>query len=655
MSKKVCIAASAVALAVSSAFAQSETTGSTNSLYQLATLDPVVVTASKFEEPRGQATVLIDVIHKDEIEESGAISVTELLDRMPGINIIRQYGRLGIDAAIDVGYLGGGSAQRTLIMVDGVRVNDIDDGTVNLGSAPLSAIERIEIRRAGGGVLFGDRALGGVVNIITKPEKKEKTEFHTSLGSFGLKTAGASLSRLAGEGSVHLDVQRANLDGYRRESWQAQTSVLGRVLLPTKVGELGLAFRGSDEDLRLPAAITLATFHSDPRNPGDYRTNSKRDARSGILSLDTQIAPTLKTSVKLLSETLERLSTTNYQTKRNSVLLDATKQYDATLLLFGAEFFDAESKSNRQNRSQVVQTSNAAYLSLERTINESKVMLGTRSQEMRNEFLTTANSVAQTSEERLTSWSLALKHPVFGGVFRGGLQSSFAFPNADQLYTFDSKSPFGPKDIYAGVGPMKSEEVQVGWFRQLPTGSFELSLRRVLIKDEIGFRSNCVGADACNDNLYDTARNVFSTSYSGIASSNTRFLISLDVIDAKIDSGSSKGNRVPMTPSKAIKTSLSHRLLKGTAQVVAHYRDAMYSLDDNSNSGQKIPERALVDFGWSRVFDSNLEVQLWIRNALDKKYYDFATYLDPFSISNGWDGVAPGDGRAFEVSAKYRF
>ncbi|MFN5791550.1 MAG: TonB-dependent receptor, partial [Burkholderiales bacterium] len=98
-----------------------------NPPFQLASFDPVVVTASRLEEPQGQATVLVDIIDRREIEASGVANITELLDRLPGVNVTRQYGRLGIDASVYIGYMGGGSHHPTLILVDGVRVNYIDD------------------------------------------------------------------------------------------------------------------------------------------------------------------------------------------------------------------------------------------------------------------------------------------------------------------------------------------------------------------------------------------------------------------------------------------------------------------------------------------------------------------------------------------------
>jgi iron complex outermembrane receptor protein len=632
-----------------SAHAQSEF--QSNRFDLLAALDPVVVTASKIEEPRGQATVLIDVIQRDEIEASGVISITELLDRLPGINIIRQYGRLGIDASIDIGYLGGSAHHRTLIMVDGVRVNDVDDGTVSLSAIPLSAIERIEIRRAGGGVLFGDRALGGVINIITKPEKKDRTVVTGSAGSFGLRTIGTSISRIADKNSFHLDAQHAKLDGYRRNSQQEQTSLLSRILIPTKIGELGFVFRASDENLTLPYAISLDTFKADPKT-GIWPTDSRRENRSGTVTLDTQFSPNFKTSIKLNTEDLKRLSYTNYTTKRNSFIFDSTKNYGLTTLLFGAEAFYADSLSNRDSRSRVVQSSNALYFSLEKNLETAKIMLGARSQAMKNEFFTTAESAAQTSSDRLTSWSLAARKPFFGGILRGGLQSSFAFPNTDQLFTFKSAFPYTPKSIYPDISPMKSKEVQLGWFHQFDQDTLDFSLRRILIQDEIGIKSDCIeiGFD-CNDNVYDTKRTVFSTRYTRPISTNTKFDIAFDFISAQIESGQNQGKQIPLTPTRSVKANLVHAMYGGYGMLLVNHRSAMFAQNDDPNSQAKIPPRTLIDLGWRRAFNSNFDIQMWVRNLMNKQYYDFAAY----EIFDSSYGVAPGDGRSIDFSLRYKF
>jgi len=616
----------------------------------IQTLDPVVVTASKVEEPQGQATVLVDVIARQEIDESGAANIIELLDRLPGLNVARQYGRMGLDSAVDVGYLGGSSHHRTLIMVDSVRLNDIDDGTVIFGSVPLSSIERLEVRRAGGGVLFGDRALGGVVNIITKPQADNSAVAEATIGSFGLKSFSGSISREMGEGSAQIDISRSIQDGFRRDSSQAQTGISARFSAPTQVGVLGVTMRGSDENARLPQSISASTFQTDPRNPGSYRTSSWRQTRAGVLSLESAYGESWSSSLRFASEDIDRrsidiYSSNVYETTRNTLYADFARQVKGNTSLLGAEVFDAQSQSNRLNRNRVDQKSTAVYASTEQAFASTKVMAGIRSQEMVNEFSPSAGAVTQASRKRLSSWSLSVRQPFSGGVLRGGLQTSFAFPTADQLYTFSSASPYAPQNIYPGVEPMTSREAQLGWVRRTETSMSEISARRIFVSDEIGFKLDCDGSDDCNDNLYDTLRTVLTLRHQRSPWTGGYLDASADFINAAIETGSNAGRQLPMTPSRVFKVGLLQKGSFGRVSFQAHYRAPMVQSTDDSHSYPKIPGRTVYDLGWFDDMHAGIRVSVWVRNLTDKKYYDFAQY----------GSVAPADGRSIEASLQYRF
>ena len=182
MSFRYLPAISALALGVSTAFARGGPIATAQEL-QIASLEPVVVTASRYEEPLRDAGVLISVIERHQLRESGASNVIDVLDRVPGISIRRLYGQIGADASLDIGFLVESGAKNVLVLIDGLRINNIDDESVRFTQLPLSAIERIEVRGAGAGVLYGDRAMGGVINIITRQDTANEISF--AGGSFG--------------------------------------------------------------------------------------------------------------------------------------------------------------------------------------------------------------------------------------------------------------------------------------------------------------------------------------------------------------------------------------------------------------------------------------------------------------------------------------
>ena len=139
---------------------------------QQINVDQVTVTASRFNESSVSSAANLKVITKEDIQHSPAISIPDLLRLQAGLNITSLYGNQGIDAAIDARGFGDSAASNTLILIDGQRLNALDGGSIQWASIPLDSIERIEIISGGGSVLYGDRAAGGVINLITDKSGK---------------------------------------------------------------------------------------------------------------------------------------------------------------------------------------------------------------------------------------------------------------------------------------------------------------------------------------------------------------------------------------------------------------------------------------------------------------------------------------------------
>lgn len=138
------------------------------------TLDKTYVKSTNgFEETLQNTPKNIQVITQGEIEEKNYKDVYEILENSPLITIKND----SLGQAIEMRGSGLNSKGTVQVMVDGMSLNpiDINHGTLPLNSIPVSNIEKIEILPGGNGVLFGDGANGGVINIITK-DSVEKSE-----------------------------------------------------------------------------------------------------------------------------------------------------------------------------------------------------------------------------------------------------------------------------------------------------------------------------------------------------------------------------------------------------------------------------------------------------------------------------------------------
>lgn len=149
------------------------------------TLDPVVVTGTAYPAELSKSTGSVTVVTGEEIEASHAVSVGELLEQVPGLYVDQPASRGGVTSV----YIRGGDPNFTLVLIDGVKVNDPTNsrgGSFDFSALSTDNIERIEIVRDPMSSLYGSDALSGVINIITKKGKgKPKATAEAMAGRYG--------------------------------------------------------------------------------------------------------------------------------------------------------------------------------------------------------------------------------------------------------------------------------------------------------------------------------------------------------------------------------------------------------------------------------------------------------------------------------------
>lgn len=133
--------------------------------------DTVVITGTRTPERAQRATVKTDVITKEEADRRGATNVADALASQPGLVVNPgSYGFLGGVSALQIQ---GFDRDRVLILEDGERVVGDVGGAIDLSAIPTGDIERIEVVTGPTSALYGSAAIGGVVNVITGPPKRE--------------------------------------------------------------------------------------------------------------------------------------------------------------------------------------------------------------------------------------------------------------------------------------------------------------------------------------------------------------------------------------------------------------------------------------------------------------------------------------------------
>lgn len=252
------------------------------------TLSPIVVTPTRFTEPAANAPIGTRIIGRDDIANAAARTLPDILAELGGVNVRNNFG--APDLSIDLRAMGVTGDQNTLVLLDGVRMNEEDLSSTRLSTIPLDSIERIEILPGGGAVQFGGGATGGTINIITRRAESGDRSASAFLGagSYGTFDARLGGSLAAGNAGIAVFANEYDSDNYRRNNAVRQRNVLAD--LRWGLGDTTLDLKaGTDrQHLRLPGPLTEAQIAADPRQTRTKDNFSLRDGTFATLAGSTR-------------------------------------------------------------------------------------------------------------------------------------------------------------------------------------------------------------------------------------------------------------------------------------------------------------------------------------------------------------------------------
>ena len=234
------------------------------------TLEEVIVTATKTREIRRDVANTVITIDRMDIEESSATTVGELVANELGVDW-RTYGNYGgAGQEIHIRGMGGDGTQ---VLVNGVNVNSPSLGVADVAKIPLNNIERIEIVKGSGSLLYGSGAMGGTGNIITKRPNRDTTDLKVSAGYGTEDTYELSAEHgmfLSEDFGYYLTAGRRETDGFRDNSDLTHNDVSLKVVYD-RGDALDISFYGDyiDREYGRPGV-------QPPSGTGDYYFNGEK-------------------------------------------------------------------------------------------------------------------------------------------------------------------------------------------------------------------------------------------------------------------------------------------------------------------------------------------------------------------------------------------
>ena len=216
--------------------------------------EPVIITASRREQSLEEAPVSVSVLDATAIEYRNSLTIDEALRYVPGVN----FTEFQVNIRGSSGY-NRGVGSRVLMLVDGVPFLTGDTGEINFETIPVGQVDRIEVVKGASSALYGSSALGGVINVITRPVADKPVTTLRTYGGFYSEPSypewrwseatrfldGQALTHSQTIGNVGFTVFGARMadDGFRRNDYRRRYNALAKVRYgPTSASALTATF-----------------------------------------------------------------------------------------------------------------------------------------------------------------------------------------------------------------------------------------------------------------------------------------------------------------------------------------------------------------------------------------------------------------------------
>ncbi len=640
------------------------------------------------------------VITADDIAHSPAQSIQEIIAQTPGVQLTSLFGGVnGVGTTVDLRGFGAFATANSLVLINGRRLNDIDMAGVDLSTIPRDSIERIEITRGNSGaVLYGDNAVGGVINIVTKtgvggPPVAIRAE--GGVGSFNQRLASVSTAVNSGPWSASFYGNGFKSDGYRVNNAIDQRNGIGSINYNTPDLTAFLTISGDDQKVGLPGGRfvqpsigldELATDRRGTSTPFDYANKQGANATAGFtkslwngaeLIVDGGVrdkkqqlgffgtAPGSSFASTYVDADLLTWSITPRLSVKNSIFGMPSS------VLTGIDYYDATFHQNRGafkgfapwHMYDLGQQTLAGYW--QQTVGllpTTDFSYGARVQNTnlraRDRFDPTAPFAFDTqanpldSNETQYALHLGFEHR-FNDVFSvfGRAARAFRTPDVDERVAsgpaFDAF--FNPIPGNFTLKTQTSHDIEGGF--RVKTGAFQVqsSIYDMDLVNEIHFDP----VNFFNYNLDPTRRYGSETSASLRASDTVLFRGGFAFTRATFREGPFAGNDIPLVSRFTANAGVTWNVWQKYLVVDATLRGWSERRMDNDQSNRQplIPANATIDFKLSGEYE-RFFWSLSVNNVLNALYYDYAIAS---AFTDGRFSAYPLPGRTYMVKAGATF
>ena len=612
------------------------------------TLNPTELSSNYFNEVDTFAPFSSEVYTQDDIKNSKATNIYDFLSQNTSLSLAPSSGNRFSKKISARGYGLTIGSHNLVVTLNGRRLNNIDTSGPEIAGVNINDIERVEITKGSGSVIYGDSAMAGAIHFYTK--KNIQTKISTTSGNYGVSQTSASVGindekidlNISLDNSKHDGFHKAATGGVKDKGKQTKSSIGGTYTTDGGT-EISLDLYRTNSDIRYPNYLSDAQFEADPTGSGSGSRYTYRDAESSTTNFKvkrnwgenfeftTNRSAIDKESRNFYSYSGATVDIYKYDYKSNDYLLTYTNgdiKIDSGVNIFdGKRTVESTSVSSRNTTSK---ENLGVFSQLQYFRNDSVFSVGARSEKVDYNY-SPESGTALSGEYDLNAFDIGINTSLSPNttIFTN-YNHAFQAPLIDRFFISATWPATG--QVFNGfVRPSKSRTFNIGLNHLTDNSKTKLTLYRSNIKDEMFL---CKSNAASDCGLYGDNLNLDKSHKQGLELQNKYVFspkwstgLNYAYTIAKIDSddkgaGALNGKTNPMTSKHNISASVIYSLSNKTNMTLTQkYRSEAFAEEDYANIfTKKQPEYNSTNFNFSYNPNDDLSFSFDVENLFENSY-----------------------------------
>lgn len=609
-------------------------TGASNIV--IAEESPVELSKITISDTRSETTNLnipglITVIDAEQIENSGAFNLADVLRTTGGIQFSDLFGD-GTETSIGLRGFSETSGQNTLVLIDGRRLNNADLSNPDLNAVSVKDIERIEIVKGSSTVLFGDKAVGGVINIITRNPQSLRILSDISFGSFDRRNAFISVEDYLENGfGYRIRAKDNKSDNFRDNNNTETTDFFGKGFYEHGSGKVFFEYQNIDEDQRVPGALFASEITVNRRQSAIPQNFVDTRSEIGRIGFTQHLGDQFELQAEYTNRKTNSGGRLDFRTFPSTIDIDRNHKeltpriiftqdsdYGDRLLTFGADIFETDYLlTSGIGITDNVQSQRSLYLhGILPTSEKLTFSGGARRARVENDLIDTFGAASGIEiDDKQTSWEVGASYKANDNLrLFVKTDENFRFVVADEFSSALSAFPtaFAPPTTQSG----KSHEIGAEWQNNLT--SISLELYQLSLDNEIAFDPG----RGANLNIGDSKRRGAIASVQHQINPRWSARVNVSYIDHKITSGAFSDSRIPLVANRTATLSTNYKFnnhFSAYYELIASSERILGG--DFDNSASRLSGHAVNNLNL-RYTTNALTFSLRVNNLFDKQYND---------------------------------